>query len=47
MALEVLICPFLIPLFMLIAWSKATGKGVVLGKYTFEECLIETMLAHK
>jgi len=32
LALQVLMCPCLVPLFMLTAWSKATGKGLVSGK---------------
>jgi len=31
LAFQVLTCPFLIPLFMLITWSKTTAKGVISG----------------
>ena len=35
MALQVITSPFLIPIFMTIAWSKATTPGVVTGKRLF------------
>ncbi|WAQ99313.1 DUR3-like protein [Mya arenaria] len=31
LGLQVLICPFLMPLFLTITWSKATAKGVISG----------------
>ena len=31
-AFTVLACPFLIPLCMLITWSKTTAKGVISGQ---------------
>ena len=31
-AFGVLTCPFFIPLFILITWSKATSKGVISGQ---------------
>ncbi|WAQ99315.1 DUR3-like protein [Mya arenaria] len=32
LGLEVLICPFLMPLFLTITWSKATAKGAISDK---------------